>query len=643
MTDKKASPGFEDGAVALARIEVLVGRARAVWLVLLGFLAFVGLTLFSVRDLDFFSISSTTQLPIINIDIPTKDLFWTASLLAAVLHSYFHVFLLKLWDALGEAPPVIDGGRLGDRVVPWLVIDWALRRRRDQPITRRPLDGLGSWVIGIIVWLAAPIALAGFWWRSLVAHDARLSLVIAAALWLCLYVSFQSFWRARKRLRDVGLPGEDDGPKGFGDWLRASLADLAVSFRRYGFFGLGLVLLLATLAGAGTHHLWREVEVSLNALWPSKDRQMWLAQADLNEAEIAKRPEDWRDYHVAKERFFRNRCSEYELSPLVCFWSDDGHHQKARLDWCDERGLNEAACADRFTDLIQQFEEAWRIERRAYLANITGPDLQGLDLRGASMAGAFLAGSRASWAKLAEANFNSAWLEGANFYAADLGNASFDRAHLEGVSFWGANLTQAFFYAANLSSGRLQDARMQGVFLLSANLELTDLRFAKLNEAELSMASFEGAELARAELNGARAVDARFDFASFGGAKFRFVDLERASFRYSIAKDTDFTGAMGLTQEQLATMIGDDRTRLPEDEDGRQLHVWSCWPDGDQHRRTAALMASNNFNLLTVNITAKEWLNRFYEWGWICPKGSEPQRVGRTEYGVRIQDMNVAP
>ncbi|MEZ5823586.1 MAG: hypothetical protein R3C97_02220 [Geminicoccaceae bacterium] len=140
-------PVFLDGDIALARIEALVGRARAVWLVMLGFLAFITLTLFSVQDIDFFSIASATKLPIVDIEIPSTTFFIAASMLATILHTYFHLFLLKLWDALAEAPLHFGKIKLGDRTYPWLVADWALSQHRDKPVSERPLDSLAAFVV----------------------------------------------------------------------------------------------------------------------------------------------------------------------------------------------------------------------------------------------------------------------------------------------------------------------------------------------------------------------------------------------------------------------------------------------------------------------------------------------------------------
>ncbi len=241
--------------VALERIRDLTTTARTTWLVLIGFLAFIGLTLLSVRDVDFFSVSATTDLPIVNIAIPTTTFFWTAAVLAAVLHTYFHVFLLQLWDALAEAPPEIDKLTLGDRVFPWLVNQWALRQRKDRPVTRRPMGLLGSVVTGLVIWLATPIVLAGFWWRSLPAHDARVSLAIAAALWLSLFASMRGWRRARRRLAQPGLIAKQRQHRTIWQWFGLDLRGLVTVLLWLLMLAGAPLLAVATIAGAGGHHL----------------------------------------------------------------------------------------------------------------------------------------------------------------------------------------------------------------------------------------------------------------------------------------------------------------------------------------------------------------------------------------------------
>jgi hypothetical protein len=98
-------------------------------------------------------------VPLLGVTIPTATFFIVAPWLAAVLHVYFHLFLLRLLDALADTPTTVGSLPLGERV-PWLVVDWALRRRADRPVTRRPMDGLGSVVTGFLIWLASPLFVA---------------------------------------------------------------------------------------------------------------------------------------------------------------------------------------------------------------------------------------------------------------------------------------------------------------------------------------------------------------------------------------------------------------------------------------------------------------------------------------------------
>lgn len=125
-------PAYLDDETTVERIQAITGNARTVWFTLIAFLAFIGLTLTSVRGLDSFSATATTQLPIVNIAIPTTTFFWSAG---------------------------------------WLVI-----------------------------WLASPLLLAAFWWRSMPAHDARLTLAIGVPLLLGLFATLRGWRRAWRHL-----------------------------------------------------------------------------------------------------------------------------------------------------------------------------------------------------------------------------------------------------------------------------------------------------------------------------------------------------------------------------------------------------------------------------------------------------------
>lgn len=88
----------------IARINEISALARASWLGLLAYLAFIFVTLLGVTDADFLVPSRQTQLPLVNVEIPTFYFFILAPILAAALYIYLHIFLIKLWDSIADAP-----------------------------------------------------------------------------------------------------------------------------------------------------------------------------------------------------------------------------------------------------------------------------------------------------------------------------------------------------------------------------------------------------------------------------------------------------------------------------------------------------------------------------------------------------------
>ena len=421
-SERPAEPVFVEETIALARIEAIVSNARATWLVLIGFLAFITVTLLSVRDLDFFSATAVTSLPIVDVAIPTTVFFWTAAWLAAVLHTYFHLFLLRLWDALAEAPPRIgkpDEGRLrlGERVFPWLVNDWALRGRPDRAVTERQMDWLADVVTALVVWLATPLVLAGFWWRSMPAHDAWLTLKIALALLLSLYASLQGWRRARARLRAPGVrPSAGSVARHLPGVWRSVFAALAVAVIGTGF--------LRTEVG--------EIEIG-----PFQSRALWLAPIDLAGAEIAEKPDDWVGRDTAERRFRVTWCRDRGLPPDACAPPTAPYQEAARTAWCGGvRAIED--CDDRFREMDEAFDDEWRETRGEFLANLTRPDLSGRDLRGANLSGAFLAG-----VALVEAGLEGADLTGARLQSAEWAGATIGASPAHSADFTGGeDLTQ---------------------------------------------------------------------------------------------------------------------------------------------------------------------------------------------------------
>ncbi|MEO1613738.1 MAG: hypothetical protein AAFU55_15495, partial [Pseudomonadota bacterium] len=189
--------------VALERIAAISAGARATWFALLGLLAFVMVTLLGVEDIDFFGYQRETQLPLIGVAVPTIFFFIAAPLLTAAVYSYFHFYLMKLWDALGRAPATIDGDALSDRIHPWLVADAALLlRRREGAHPDRALKWVSAITSAALTWGFGWIVLGYAWLRSFPAHSEWLSLLLCATFFFTLWVGLTSLAMVRLRLRE---------------------------------------------------------------------------------------------------------------------------------------------------------------------------------------------------------------------------------------------------------------------------------------------------------------------------------------------------------------------------------------------------------------------------------------------------------
>lgn len=184
----------------IARIDALTATGRANWLGLLAYLSFALITTLGVEDVDFFVDSRQTQLPLVNVSIPTFSFFVFAPILGAALYAYLHLHIRKVTEALAEVPP---GPPLPEeRIKPWLLNDFVLRQRpdRDRAIRRRPLDALAGLTTWFLVWSLGPLVLGLMWVRTWPAHNLWLSLLCAACLMISLYAGAMSWTKMRQDL-----------------------------------------------------------------------------------------------------------------------------------------------------------------------------------------------------------------------------------------------------------------------------------------------------------------------------------------------------------------------------------------------------------------------------------------------------------
>ncbi len=378
-----------------------------------------------------------------------------------------------------------------------------------------------DWLASAVIWLATPLLLAAFWWRSMPAHDAWFSLVLGGALFARLYATLSGWVGAEERLGKTGLQEPDE---------RKFDRPLLLPRKWEGRVAIfALILVLVSLVRTQL-----EAQVTIGAWrWSS------LAPIELMNTEIVQPPAEWVRRDIAQRRFKVAWCHDRGLPPDACEASPKPYQQAARAAWCAARPKIDD-CATEFRDIDSAFDDEWREQRHQYLAELTRPNLRGRDLRGAVASGASLAGIDLSQAGLERANLDEAWLE---------------QAYL-----WEARLD-----AANLSGSMLNETNLVG---------------ARLDRVDLTSARLDGALLWNARLDGADLWNAHLDGASLHYAKLESVNRTSARFGASRANSADFTGGQKLTQSQLAHVIGNGDTILPLDaETGEQLYVWTRWAE----------------------------------------------------------------
>ncbi|WP_299409534.1 pentapeptide repeat-containing protein [uncultured Roseobacter sp.] len=517
----------------LNRINALTSNARNTWFALLGALVFVGITLMGVEHIDFYGVNRATKLPLVNVEVPTRYFFLAAPILIAAIYGYFHLYLIRLWDALGAAPSRLNGIRLGDAISPWLVTDAALHYRRrlrdDNSTTPRTLEDSAMILNILLAWGFGVTILGMLWMQSVPARDFGMTAIAAVAFLVSSIISVSSFVMMRRRMRFEPITATPV------NWAKVPQV-LGIGF------GASAILWMSYLQTKGPID--------------------WLARLDMSGQEIIERPENWLPYDIARKEF--------------------------RLIWC-RREFAGAQCNDlgsRETD----FNEELKTRRKSLLADMnrpswtkTGrkkPDLRQVilinsfladaDLTDAVMHGANLKGAQLEQADLSQARMHGAHFNKALLQQADLRNAELQDANFSGAKMLGVNLSGAHLTGADLTS-----AQMGRVVLSGANLENSKLRWAQMTDADLSDANltganFSGAQMERANLSGAQIKQTNLSEAQMAGSNLDFSQLTGIH-SSNILSGTDLSKS--TNNGGMLRSVDLSRTRIDENTDFRNAFL----------------------------------------------------------------------
>jgi len=495
----------------IERINALTKNARNTWFAMLAAIAFVGVTLLGVQTIDFYGVARTTQLPVIGVSVPTDLFFYAAPVLTVAVYAYFHLYLIRLWDALSEAEAMVgdksQGTLLGEATSPWLITDSALYLRnllRSEVCTRpRSLEFPSAFWNILLAWLAGPAVLFYLWQKSLPARDVVMSGLAAAMVIFALVFGLGSAFMLVRRMRCAPVDTKFD---------RDEIA----------LWTLLLMVPVVLLFGAAT---WQF----------TSPKGSNLAAINLNSAKIVERPDGWVPYALAKADFYVKWCEREGEPCKVAELPPDRNHD-FEAEWKERRAI---ALADLVRPKWMQIGAAKPNLSGADLsfAFLTGANLFGAQMEGAHFFNAQLEGAELGFAQMNNANLALAQLQGAVLREANLKSANLVQAQMEGADLHKAQMSEADLSWAQLDGADLSEAQMPDANLSRVKLGLANLFEAQMQRVNLSDAKLEGADLRSALMPGAVLHRAHIEWANFAGANLVGADLSEAQMPGAVLVD----------------------------------------------------------------------------------------------------------
>lgn len=458
----------------ITRANQLTATARTAWLTYLALIVFLGVTALGVADEDFFGLDSKTTLPLVDIGVPTRVFFSLAPIFASASYSYLHLYLIRLFVALGSVPARFDGTRIGEVLTPWIVSDSILKvrqlARKDGCVAPTPLDRLLLVFNLSSVWLAGLVIVGWLWWEAMTARDPFIASVALFGLISSIgigLISFTTLWHEMSgRPRSTSL-----------------------------IFRSTATVLLVVAFGTGLHVSHERTNGPLDK----------LAEVDLGNARLSSGAGEWVGHTRAREVFFG--------------------------DWC-ENVFSECSEAAKRSDA---FRRAWKSKRDFDVSILRKSQLKGLNLSGVLFNQAFLPGLDLEDTALTETMFGGAIVEQSDFSRAVLKGADFTGAEASQTKFHDAELSGASFVQAQLLGADFTYAHMRGVNLDRSNLSAAQFGFAYLagiptnqiiNRARNTIDRFSFTSRQSRQ----PALEVNITGTSFRNAAIRFYDLSAARF-----------------------------------------------------------------------------------------------------------------
>ena len=171
VTGAKLPDGIKDFK-ALEIVKETSQNARKIFFAMILGCVYSWLTIATTTDVRLLTNTSSSPLPIIGTEIPIAWFYIAAPLVLIGLYFYFHLYLIKLWEALSGLPAIFpDGKRLDERAYPWLLNGLVRKYFKILKVDREDISFLQEWITIVLAWWIVPMTVVGFWFRYVYRHD----------------------------------------------------------------------------------------------------------------------------------------------------------------------------------------------------------------------------------------------------------------------------------------------------------------------------------------------------------------------------------------------------------------------------------------------------------------------------------------
>lgn len=503
----------------LSVIDSASKHARLLYYIYIGFLLYLVITAFSIKDTQLALQSSYISLPIINLSVPLNAFFIVSFLLAVVLYINLMLYQNKLRTLVTDLIRHYDERHISynkNKLFPWVMNTYGVAERG-------VYGAVQSVFAGISLWFTLPAALFVLSFIYVKKHDELLSYIIVGAAFASLLLVFL-FWNKFNRpvkqntVWDLGVMFVVVGVIVAG-WYATCIMVPDINSGKYQWANLDLRNQVLSKAPKGTsggeQFYWADFEgANLNG---ADLRNTVLTQSNLSSAKLS------------GANLMNADLSNSTLAG-------------AELKGADMRQINLKG------------------------ADLSGAKLNGADLKNARLEEANLFDAELNVAELVQANLRDTDLERADLTLADLSYANMTRADFHGADLSRAYMVQSNLEDSNLSAAKLDGAVLSGAYMRGAELKGSSLEGTVLSEADMNTTRFENAKMKLADFTGGDLTDATMNGADLEGAMFggatltgtlllgaalKDANFENADLDQAFLYQADLRGTDGLTIEKL--------------------------------------------------------------------------------------------